>query len=573
MTSTSESESDSVMDGLLKTSQMDWKEFLESIWETKCHRFAFDEQAPSGTPSSTSSVATSPATSSETTTASKSGNLWSRIVNSGWEVLTHMMDNTHPIRFEDNNNNNNNNDNDNNTGGQAVSPPLLFQNLQPMDDPEEIRQLYGNSLYASYLAGTSVIWNHADQISPEVGALCENLQRGNSNNKFPHAYANAYLTPPHSQTVPAHADDRDVLVFQLRGRKHWKVYKNIPMLHPYPHEQVGKAGIAVPESVLNGPLAFDGCLSPGDVLYLPRGMVHEASTVDLDGPPDLSFHITVALATHDWTLAGNLGRILQSKLLEMKPKSTGGEYAIGAKNFSLRRSLLPTPTGCSQQIEEEEGRNSMVSCGGSLVDANALQAQLDNVFEMLRSKITARSILEDMNHRIETHNVRASKKRRALVASTTSDNENNNSAAVMMDRVVGPIAAKNVTLKTLLRASTPTEKEHAQKSRDATAGVSPAGLTVRDGVGDDVASIVGAIKGGKSTTVRDFRSLCCYQGDFKQQSSSLCDLTALSLAKRAVELGAFAIVISRRNDEASSGKKESSSYNNAAVTSSKRQRN
>ena len=563
---TSESEPDSVMESLLKTSQINWEEFLESIWETKCHRFAFDEQAPSGKPSPTVSSATvSSATTSETTTPSKSGSLWRGIVRSGWEVLTHMMDNTHPIRFEDNTNTN--------TSGRAVPPPLLFQNLQPMDDPEDIRRLYGNSLYASYLAGTSVVWNHADQISPEVGALCEDLQRGN--NKFPHAYANAYLTPPHSQTVPAHADDRDVLVFQLRGRKHWKVYKNIPMLHPYPHEQVGKADIAVPESVLNGPLAFDGCLSPGDVLYLPRGMVHEASTVDLDGPPDLSFHITVALATHDWTLAGNLGRILQSKLLEMEPKATGGDYNTGAKNVSLRRSLLPTPTGCSQQIEEEEGRNSLVSCGGSLVDANALQAQLNNVFETLRSKITARSVLEDINQRIETHNIRASKKRRALVASTTSENENetNNSVAVMTDRLVGPIAAKNVTLKTLLRASTPTEKEQAQKSRDANAGVSPAGLTVRDGVGDDVASIVGAIKGGKTTTVWDFRSLLCYQGDFQQQSSSsLCDLTALSLAKRAVELGAFAIVISPRNDEASSVKTKSSSSGDA-VTSSKRQRN
>jgi hypothetical protein len=564
---TSPSESHSVMDSLLKTSQIDWNEFLESIWETKCHRFAFDEQTPSGKPSSTAS-----ATTSETTTPSRSGNLWSRTIYSGWDILTHMMDNTHPIRKDNNNNN---------TGGQVVPPPLLFRDLQPMDDPEEIRQLYGNSLYASYLAGTSVVWNHADQISPEVAALCEDLQR---DNKFPHAYANAYLTPPQSQTVPAHADDRDVLVFQLRGRKHWKVYKNVPVPHPYPHEQVGKSGIAVPESVLNGPLAFDSCLSPGDVLYLPRGMVHEASTVDLDGPPDLSFHITVALATHDWTLAGNLGRILQTKLLEMKPKPNGGDAAIAAKNDSLRRSLLPTAIGSySQQTEEEGGRKNLVCCGGSLVDANALQAQLDNIFETLRSKITAQSILEDMNQRIETHNIRASKKRRDLVASTTKqqmalpqtayfgERENNNSAAVMMDRVVGPIAAKSITLETLLRVSTPIEKEHAQESRNANDGASPAGLTVRDGVGDDVASVVGAIKGGQITTVRDFRSLCYYKGALKQQSSSLCDLTALSLAKRAVELGAFAIVLARRNDEAANGKKESSSSGDA-VRSSKRQR-
>ena len=497
--------SESIMRSLLKKENIEWGDFLGSIWEKKCHRFAFG--------------------------ASKlDGNLWGKMVDDGWEILTFMLDNTHPMRPNTNNTDETSNAGNNcaisTTIGEEFPPPLLFRDLHPMDDPEEIQQLFGTSLYAAYLAGSSIIWNHVDLISPRVAALCEDLQQPFH---FPHAYANAYLTPPLSQTVPAHADDRDVLVFQLVGRKRWKVYERIPVHHPYPHEQVGKAGMAVPESVLNGPLAFDGCLSPGDVLYLPRGMVHEAGTFYTskpDQPPDLSFHITVALATHDWTLGGNLSRILQTKLLE--------------DTATLRRSLLPAmPVVVDSKETPSNGKSDFVSCGGSLVDAKALQEQLDSVFENLRSQITADSILNDMNHRIETHNKRATEKRLALAAAAASSKKEKHetdcesNSTIALDRVVGPLAAKSITLETVVKASTMAEKEHALQQFQGKPG-----LTVRDGVGNDVAHLVAKIKfSGLIIRVEDFRA------DVDEfDESSLCDLTALSLAKRAVELGAFRIV-------------------------------
>ena len=125
------------------------------------------------------------------------------------------------------------------------------------------------------------------------------------------------MTPPKSQTAPPHADDRDVLVFQLVGHKHWKIYGEVPIPYPYTNEQVGKDSMEVPSAVLNGPLVFDDCLHPGDVMYLPRGFVHQAQSTD----DSLSFHITVAIATHDWTLGGNLSRLIQQQLM-MIPSTT-----------------------------------------------------------------------------------------------------------------------------------------------------------------------------------------------------------------------------------------------------------
>jgi len=477
---------------------MDWNEFLKSIWETKCHHFAFDSETKSErngkTPIATANVLPR---------SSDNKNLWNETVDDGFNVLTHMMDTTHPICEDDKNNSNSN-------------PPLLFRDRQPMDDAAEISQLYGTSLYAAYLAGTSIVWNHANQISPRIAALCQNLQIC-----FPHAYANAYLTPPHSQTVPAHADDRDVLVFQLCGRKKWKVYEQVPILHPYSHQQVGKSGLPVPEAVLRGPLAFDGYLGPGDVLYLPRGMVHEASTASTD----FSFHITVALATHDWTLAGNLNKAIQTQLLE-KSATTLSANKISTNDETsrqLRRSLLPRPATYESQKEWED----------------RIQAQLDRVFESLRSQITAKSILSDMEHRITAHNDRAFEKCRWLLQSETAtinrslDCQNDGG----MDFRVGPLATKFVSLETLLRASTPTEKEHAQAVTHKVNNSPTPGLTVRDEVGNEVGIIVTTIKGGQQITVKEFSSLCA-------NDSSLCDLTAVSLAKRAVELGAFTIVTS-----------------------------
>jgi len=144
-----------------------------------------------------------------------------------------------------------------------------------------------------------------------------------------------------------------------------------------------------------------------------------------------------------------------------------------------------------------------------------------------------------------------------------------------MDQVVGPIASQTISLETVIRVSTPTEKEHVQHQQFRDADAPPAGLTVRDGVGDDVARIVGAIKGltaqlpapahihthtqqqphGVGEADSASARLTTKVGDFRTlvgpplEQSSLCDLTALSLAKRAVELGAFAIVMARDDDE------------------------
>ena len=87
----------------------------------------------------------------------------------------------------------------------------------------------------AYLDACSLIVNHAEEASEGVSNLCKALRID-----FPHAFGNLYVTPPSSQAVDAHADDRDVIVLQLEGTKHWRVFGPPPIAFPSRDEQVGK---------------------------------------------------------------------------------------------------------------------------------------------------------------------------------------------------------------------------------------------------------------------------------------------------------------------------------------------
>ena len=96
---------------------------------------------------------------------------------------------------------------------------------------------------------------------------------------------NVYLTPPDSQGFSPHFDDIDAFVLQLEGKKLWKVYpprSEREMLPRFssPNFEQGEIGEPVLEAVLE----------PGDLLYMPRGTVHQACCV----PGAHSLHVTIS---------------------------------------------------------------------------------------------------------------------------------------------------------------------------------------------------------------------------------------------------------------------------------------
>lgn len=97
---------------------------------------------------------------------------------------------------------------------------------------------------------------------------------------------NLYLTPPNSQGFAPHYDDIEAFVLQIEGKKRWKVYaprtntEKLPRYssHNFQQNEIGK------------PIA-EVVLEPGDILYFPRGFIHQATTVE----GHHSLHITLSV--------------------------------------------------------------------------------------------------------------------------------------------------------------------------------------------------------------------------------------------------------------------------------------
>ena len=467
------------------------KLFFEEIWQNACALYT--HEIDDGVTSHESSVSAS-SFDLEQVQASP----FQQLLRNGWSSMIQLLENSRQRYF--------------NTATNEIYVPLMFQDGEIVS-PE----LYKHSLFHAYLNGCSIVINHADEACPYLAVLCLDLQK-----TFPHAYANTYLTPPLSQAVPPHADDRDVLILQIYGKKHWQVYSNIPIPYPYPQEQVGKDGRKVPPYVLNGPCLIDCILQPGDALYMPRGYVHQAHTVS-DEP---SYHVTIALATHDWTLAGLF---------------TSATTHIVHGNISHRRAL---PVHLGRNIGSPSLHND-----GYCNDVCALQEQLDRLFDELKTQITAQTVIKNLNHRYEIHNNRALPLRQEIINQTIIKNQGNGrqtsktpTLAAMASTqntavVVGPEAATLLDMSTLVRASTVEEKLSL-----AGVGGPSNGLHVREAIADALMEILLQLKGreGKTCCVKNLRSLV----HSSTLSPLLCDLTLLSFAKTCVELGALAIVVS-----------------------------
>jgi ribosomal protein L16 Arg81 hydroxylase len=118
--------------------------------------------------------------------------------------------------------------------------------------------------------------------------------------------ANAYLTPPNaSQGFAPHYDDIEAFCLQLQGSKRWKVYQPTLKLPRTSSEDFSV------EEVEGLTQVMDVTLEEGDLLYMPRGWIHQACTLkDNNGH---SLHLTVS-AMQQWAWADLLDMVMPEAL-------------------------------------------------------------------------------------------------------------------------------------------------------------------------------------------------------------------------------------------------------------------
>jgi ribosomal protein L16 Arg81 hydroxylase len=186
--------------------------------------------------------------------------------------------------------------------------------------------------FLAYLDGFSLIINHLDRVSPKVSLFNQALAR-----HFIHTYTVMYMTPPHSQAVPVHSDHQDVFIMQVYGKKVWQVYKPMQPL-PYGHEMVGKDGkVLTPEEI--GPAVMkDVLLEQGDMLYIPRGFLHQAVTSS-----SASLHLTLTVPTHDFTYAKVISRAVENAL-----------SGVLSSRTTIRATALPSDTATAGSHKAQE---------------------------------------------------------------------------------------------------------------------------------------------------------------------------------------------------------------------------
>jgi len=82
--------------------------------------------------------------------------------------------------------------------------------------------------------------------------------------------ANVYITPAESQGLAPHCDDVEIFVLQLEGKKTWKLYEpHVKLSRDYTQDLL--------QDAIGEPI-YECTLEPGDMLYFPRGTIHQAKT-------------------------------------------------------------------------------------------------------------------------------------------------------------------------------------------------------------------------------------------------------------------------------------------------------
>ncbi len=207
-------------------------------------------------------------------------------------------------------------------------------------------------LYDLFANGATVILPHLHRRLPGLAAFCRGMEHDFS---MPYQ-TNIYLTPENAQGFRTHYDTHDVFVLQIAGTKSWRIY-NTPVDLPHRGQRF------VAEDTPKGEVTQTFKLKPGDMVYIPRGIMHDADAQKQKGT---SLHITVGALAYTWTD------------LMLEAMST-----VSLKNSDFRRSL---PIGYAKPGYRRTKAKEEFK---SLVRKFATSADFEEALDQFADRITA----------------------------------------------------------------------------------------------------------------------------------------------------------------------------------------
>jgi ribosomal protein L16 Arg81 hydroxylase len=175
-------------------------------------------------------------------------------------------------------------------------------------------------LLGAYQSGGTLVVNHLDKICLPVAQLKRSLV-----DRFMGAVSvNAYITPPSAIGFSAHYDRHDVFILQIAGSKAWTVGR-APEIQLPNERQARLQGTPLKSLKRN---AMRITLSRGDLLYIPRGIVHKAETTK-----EYSIHLTIGVTPCNWgQIAGAMIQACEDGDVSLRKAAWASDGAPGFVN-------------------------------------------------------------------------------------------------------------------------------------------------------------------------------------------------------------------------------------------------
>ena len=168
-------------------------------------------------------------------------------------------------------------------GGRKIAPGAYTRSRviggEQVDDVVD-----AEAVRAAFAGGDTIVLASLHRYRPALTRFCQGLEDALSHP----VQVNAYVTPADARGLDLHWDTHDVFVLQCFGEKHWRVHDE-SFRRPLRHQHRSGAIDA------HGEPLVEATLRPGDCLYIPRGFVHGAETLDA-----ASAHLTVGILTVSW---------------------------------------------------------------------------------------------------------------------------------------------------------------------------------------------------------------------------------------------------------------------------------
>lgn len=166
-------------------------------------------------------------------------------------------------------------------GGGYFAPEIYTRNVKHGDEifagvPDLQR------ISEEYRQGATVALPAIHRTWLPLTDLCEGLTA-----QLNHAaHANVYITPGNAKGFTPHYDVHEVFVLQIAGKKVWQLYE--PVI-PLPH----RTQLFTPSLYTGQAPMAEVELNAGDLLYLPRGILHSTHTADR-----FSAHVTIGITVY-----------------------------------------------------------------------------------------------------------------------------------------------------------------------------------------------------------------------------------------------------------------------------------